>query len=219
MGRLQSDMLLASVMGYFKPLTKTEERLRCEACFKKACGLLSGRDVIEEFISAGVSPLGRDEFPEFDFKDVKLEYVDEHVAISTFELVRCEGEDDEALVARVENTMEVLVGPYTEKEHHFRLAIMGNYPRLNRVFEFAFVSYKEQDDCLMFDDRKKNKDGKISGRGRGRRKQVSSNTTVVRKKLKVIVIEEEDEDVDVDDPQKAPLFGYFDITSSGKEGP
>lgn len=80
--------------------------LRCESCFKKACGLLSGRDVINEFISARVSPLCRDEFPEFDFKDVKLEYLDDPVPIPTLELIRCEGEDDEALVARVEHTVE-----------------------------------------------------------------------------------------------------------------
>lgn len=109
-------------MGTFKPLmkiqvTKTEDMRRCAASFKKACELLRGRDAVEEFVSAGISTLGQDEFREFDFNDIKLEYFDDPVPIPTFEVVRGVYEDNENLISQVEHTAGVIIGPYTERGH------------------------------------------------------------------------------------------------------
>lgn len=122
---------LALIMGEFKPLTKikvdrSDKMVRCEAAFKKACGLLSGRDVVEKFIAAGISPLCRDEFRDFDLKEVPLEYVDDPVPIPTLGVIKSEKEDGGALIARIEETAEALLGPYTKKEYFSRLAILGN---------------------------------------------------------------------------------------------
>lgn len=138
--------------------------------------MLSGRDIIEEFISAAVSPLGRGEFPDFDFKKVKLEYVDEPVPLPTLEVIRADDEDNDALVARVEYTVDILVGSYTEREHNSQLVILGNLPRLNCIFEYSSIPYGERDGFLVFCDKKGKKDGKPSGRGK--RKIVASKTAI-----------------------------------------
>lgn len=40
----------------------------------------------------------------------------------------------------------VLLGPYTEREHNSLLAAIGNFVRMNQVFEFSKVSYSERED-------------------------------------------------------------------------
>lgn len=83
--------------------------------------MLSGRDVIEEFISVGISPLDDDEFPEFVLKNIKLEYIDDPIPIPTLEVYKGENKDKEDLIARIEHTVEVVAIPYNEREHCSRI--------------------------------------------------------------------------------------------------
>lgn len=159
--------------------------------------MISGRDAVEEFIGAGVSPLGWDEFPEFELKYVKLEYFDEPVPLPTLEVVRNPGENNISLVSQIRHTVEVLVGPYTKREHNSRLSILGNLPRLNCVLEYSTVPYGERDGFKSFENKRKNKDGKTSMRGK---RKPDMPKIAVKKRLKMAVVEESgDADMNVVD--------------------
>lgn len=139
----------------------------CEVAFKKASNILTGGDVVEEFIAAGIYPLGRDEWPNFKMRDLKLEYIDDFVPMLNIPVVRDVGEDDAGLVSLVEHTVEMLLGPYIEIEHNSRLAVTRNFPRLNHVLELSKIPYSDCDGYLFFEKKKTDGAGRVSGRGRG----------------------------------------------------
>lgn len=143
---------------------------KLEAAFKNVCGLLSGHDMVEEFIGAGVSPLGEDEFPEFGFIEVKFEYLDEPVSLPTLEVSRGVGENNISLVSRVEHMVKVLVGPYTEREHNSCLVMLRNLLIHNCVFEYSIVLYGERDGFKVFEDKRSNKHGKNLGEVKEKRR-------------------------------------------------
>lgn len=64
-------------------------------------------------------------------------------------VVRGDDGDDEKWVCQVEGDVAVLLGPYTERKHNSLLDAIGNFVRLNQVFEFSKVTYSEREDFFL----------------------------------------------------------------------
>jgi hypothetical protein len=187
--------LVRSLMGTFKPKSiippvKTSLQVACEKAFDLASRVCSGRDLVEEFLAAGIYPLGRDTWTDFTIEKMELRYLDEgvHMPFPRFGLSRPKSENDGKFVRRIEEEANKILGDYSDKEHAARVAVLGTCPRLNRVFEEMKVTYserpvpekfwlREQAACLW----KENTSGTSGG---SKRKDLPRKSVAYRKRVK-----------------------------------
>jgi hypothetical protein len=94
----------ASKMKEMNPLPQVvgEDNKRREAChkaFKYAAHFSGGHDLVEEFVVAGVWPLGHNTWKNFSFKRIWLPIfgVEEGIPFPHFSLQRVEGEIDDMI--------------------------------------------------------------------------------------------------------------------------
>lgn len=101
--------------------------------------------------------------------------------------VRDVTEDEVKLVSCVEDTSEVLLGPYTEKEHNSHMAIIWNFLRINYVFVFSKIPYREREHNLYFEKKNSDKTGETSRRERqGKTQTLAHKATGSKKKAMII---------------------------------
>jgi hypothetical protein len=105
-----------------------------KAAFRSATRHLSSRDVVEEFIAAGVWPLGRD-WSLDDVREGTLKILKQPMICPPFNFVRPEDKTNEQIVEDVEYRANVLCGPYKASEHNTCKKVLPKSGRLNRVFE------------------------------------------------------------------------------------
>jgi len=107
-----------------------------EACcdsFYLAMITLSGRDVVEEALAAGIMPLQRGWAPLRIERQV-FPGCERELPYPRFGLKRTEGRSDEILLAELEREAENYLGPYTEKELESAKLILCHEGRINRPF-------------------------------------------------------------------------------------
>jgi hypothetical protein len=121
----------------------TEGRKACEKAFELACRFSSGRDLVEEFLAADIWPLCFGSWKDCKFRKVALPLygTDEPVYFPVFGLTRPKGKSSKRIVAEVEAKAREILGPMRKLEYLSRVAIGGNMPRLNRVFDELKVNY------------------------------------------------------------------------------
>lgn len=89
----------------------------CEATFKKPHSVLSRQDIVEELITMGIYHLCRDKWHGLEFKDLKLEYIDDPIfMLKIEEVVGGEDEGHEDIVLREVNTVENMLSLHREGE-------------------------------------------------------------------------------------------------------
>jgi len=143
---------LAFKRGEMDPFTRVEptgamdaERLKCDEAFGKACRYSSGRDLVEEMVAASFWPLEKRAKP-LVLKKMRLPVFGsaEGEYVPCFGFQRDPRETDKEFVSFVEQAASLILGEVTEREVTSRQAILGNMPRLNRVFEEMGVHYGER---------------------------------------------------------------------------
>lgn len=144
---------LASTMSVMKTVScvspkNTESRRACEKAFEFACRFSSGRDLVEEFLAAGVWPLGQNCWKKYKLKEMSLPLyglgVDEPVPFPRFGLEKPRGKSDEEVVAEVETKAKEILGAMSDREYASRVVVAGTTPCLNQIFEELGVWYEKR---------------------------------------------------------------------------
>jgi len=105
-----------------------------------ACQVCGGRDVVEEFLAAGIWPLSAGWAPRgFERKRfVGMEY---DLTSPVFGLRRPEGSSDEVIVAELEPEASDILGPWNRKEYLSLVEVCKRNLRLNRWLAEMGVEY------------------------------------------------------------------------------
>jgi len=88
----------------------------CCAAFASATGVISGGDVVEEFLAAKIWPLSSGWLPG-SFAKLEISGLKDKLSFPKFGLKKPKGISDDLIVEEVEQEAVVLVVPYTLKEH------------------------------------------------------------------------------------------------------
>jgi hypothetical protein len=111
-----------------------------DVAFIKATHCIGARDVVEEFMACGLSPLSTN-FGLGEVVDRETPVSKLHLPLLEFPIARLPNEMNDHFRARVELAAENIVGSYTRGEHDVCIASVPNEGRVNWVFEQASVPY------------------------------------------------------------------------------
>jgi len=81
-----------------------------------ACQVCGGRDVVEEFLAAGIWPLSAGWAPR-GFEQKRFAGMEYDLTSPVFGLRRPEGSSDEVIVAELEREASDILGPWNRKEY------------------------------------------------------------------------------------------------------
>jgi len=112
----------------------------CLDAFSKAAVLISGRDLIEEFVCAKIWPLAASWGPD-SFVKAKVHASKEALPFPKVDLVKPPGETDDAIVAGVERRAAELAGLYLSKEYESFVLCCPGSCRVNRSLVVMGVKY------------------------------------------------------------------------------
>lgn len=112
----------------------------CCVAFASAAGVISGRDLIEEFLAAKVWPLTDGWLPG-NFSKIEISGLMDKLPFPKFHLERPAGVSDDLIVEEVEQEDVVLAGPYTLKEYDSFVECCPAWIRVNHSLLEMKVAY------------------------------------------------------------------------------
>ena len=137
---------LASKVAEFKHTTKADFRRtaagykECDSAFASLARVVSGRDLIEEYLAAKVWPLTRDWLPGA-FSKVQVDGLKDKLPFPDFGLRKPEGVSDDMIVEEIEQEAVAIAGPFLSKERDSFEAICSEKVRVNQCFLKMGVAY------------------------------------------------------------------------------
>ena len=137
---------LAAKVAEFRHITKADFRRtaagykECCSAFASAARIMSGRDIIEEYLAAKVWPLTRDWLPG-TFSKIRVAGLSDQLPFPDFPLRKPEGVSDDMIVEEAEQEAVVIAGPYLAKERDSFEAVCSERIRVNRSFLKMGVVY------------------------------------------------------------------------------
>jgi len=111
---------LAAKVAKFKHITKADFRRtaagykECCSAFASAARVVSGRDLIEEYLAAKVWPLTRDWLPGA-FSKVRVAGLKDKLPFPDFGLRKPEDVSDDMIIEEIEQEAVAIAGPYLMK--------------------------------------------------------------------------------------------------------
>lgn len=123
--------------GFNKHLPEFKSCVNAFEVASQACG---GRDLVEEYLAAGVWPLTSGWFP-VPTRRVKFGCLDCEIASPVLGLTKPEGKSDEVIVAELEMRASELLGPWNKKEYDSFIAVCCHQGHVNRCLHEMGVSY------------------------------------------------------------------------------
>jgi len=137
---------LAAKIEEFKHVTKADFRRtapgykECYSAFASAARVVSGRDLIEEYLAAKVWPLTRGWLPG-SFSKVRVAGLKYRLPFPIFGLKKLEDVSDDMIVEEIEQEAVAIAGPYLTKERDSFEAVCLEKIRVNRSFLKMGVVY------------------------------------------------------------------------------
>jgi len=137
---------LAAKIEEFKHVTKADFRRTapgykgCYSAFASAARVVSGRDLIEEYLAAKVWPLTRGWLPG-SFSKVRVAGLKDRLPFPVFGLKKPEDVSDDMIVEEIEQEAIAIAGPYLTKERDSFEAVCLEKIRVNRSFLKMGVVY------------------------------------------------------------------------------
>ena len=137
---------LASKVAEFKHTTKADFQRtaagykECCSTFASAARVVSGRDLIEEYLAAKVWLLTRDWLPGA-FSKVLVAGLKDKLPFPDFGLWKPKGVSDDMIVEEIEQEAVAIAGPFLSKERDSIEAICSEKVRVNRSFLKMGVAY------------------------------------------------------------------------------
>lgn len=116
----------------------------CCAAFASAMGVISGGDVVEEFLAAKIWPLSSGWLPG-SFAKLEISGLKGKLSFPKFGLKKPKGISDDLIVEEVEQEAVVLVVPYTLKEHDSFVECCPEQVSVNRYFFEMKVAYSPRE--------------------------------------------------------------------------
>lgn len=101
---------------------------------------LTGRDVVEKFLAAGIWPL-QAKWKLFKMEKRKVPSLVHEITFPVFGLKKPEGANDFLIITDVEKAASNLVGPYSKREKKSMLSVLERVTRINRPWEEMKVEY------------------------------------------------------------------------------
>jgi len=112
----------------------------CVEAFMIACQVCGGKDVVEEFLAAGIWPLSAGWAPR-GFERKRFAGMEYDLTSPVFGLRRPEGSSDEVIVAELEREASEILGPWNRKEYLSLVEICKRNLHLNRCLVEMGVEY------------------------------------------------------------------------------
>jgi uncharacterized protein YktA (UPF0223 family) len=104
-----------------------------EHAFFLASTILGGRDVIEEFVTAGVWPISHGWAPN-EFITFNVNWATQQVPFPRFGLLLKEGQTVEKFIEEVEKKVDTMIGESTMNEYKAYKNLLKHKRRINRAF-------------------------------------------------------------------------------------
>ena len=115
----------------------------CMTAFKATSKAYGGRDLVEEFIAAGIWPLSPGWYP-FSLKRERFSCLAYEINCPVLGLVKPKAVNEHSLVSEVERDACTLLGPWNRREYDSLVAICKHAGRINRCFKVMNVNYESQ---------------------------------------------------------------------------
>nr|XP_034583466.1 uncharacterized protein LOC117846414 [Setaria viridis]XP_034583473.1 uncharacterized protein LOC117846414 [Setaria viridis] len=112
---------------------------KCEAAYRVARPLISGRDLVEEYVAARVWPLSADFAKPLELVEKKVSWSEKIVSFPCFELNKDEVGDLDLYIQSVEDMAYEILGPVTPPERRSFEAVVRHGRRINQVFDFLDI--------------------------------------------------------------------------------
>jgi hypothetical protein len=105
----------------------------CESMFHLASTIVSGRDLIEEFVAANIWPISHGWTPR-EIMSFNVNWATQEVHFPLFGLELTDGQSAEDFMNEVEKKVNTMIGKYTMNEYKAYKNLVKHKKKINRVF-------------------------------------------------------------------------------------